>query len=94
MFLGGKLKNRRQIPSKTFFFRDHQIFATEIKFCSPKWVVKLPWVGKWTTAWKRLKNAALEILTRFVTTYLCEHLFSILVELKTKNETDLHVNMS
>ena len=39
MFLGRKLRNRRSIPSEDFF-RDHQIFATEIKFCSPKWFVK------------------------------------------------------
>ena len=39
MLLERKLKNRGQIPSEDFF-RDNQTFATEIKFCSPKWVVK------------------------------------------------------
>ena len=49
MLLGRKLRNHRQISSEDLFFRDHQIFATEIKLYSPKWVVKLPWVGKWAT---------------------------------------------
>ena len=51
MFLGRKLRNRRQISSEdlSFIFLVHQIVAAEIKFCSPKWVVKLPWVRKW--AW-------------------------------------------
>ena len=49
ILLGRKLRNRGQIPSEDLFFRDHQIFVTEVKFCSPKWGVKLPWVGKWAT---------------------------------------------
>ena len=42
-------KNREQIPSEDFFFGDHQIFATEIKFCSPKQVTKLTQIEKWVT---------------------------------------------
>ena len=49
MFLGRKLGKRRQNSSEDLFFRNDQIFATEINFCSPKWVVNLPWVGMWAT---------------------------------------------
>ena len=42
-------KNRKRIPSEDCFSPNQQSFATEIKFCSLKWVVKLPWVGKWAT---------------------------------------------
>ena len=41
MFSGEKLKNRTEIPNEDLFFKDHQIFATEIN-CSTKWVAKLP----------------------------------------------------
>ena len=33
MFLGRKLRNRRQIQSEDLFFRDHQTIATEINIC-------------------------------------------------------------
>ena len=37
MFLGQKLRNRRQISCFIFYFLD---ITTKIKFCLPKWVVK------------------------------------------------------
>ena len=42
-----KIEKLQKTSKRKFFFRYHQIFATKIKFCLPKWVVKLPWIGKW-----------------------------------------------
>ena len=40
-----------------------------------------------------IAKVALEVLMPFVTTYLCEHAFSILVDVKQKSKTGLHAKM-
>ena len=48
----------------------------------------------------RIAKVALELMTSFVTTYLCEQAFSILVDIKTKKrnrlecESDMRVALS
>ena len=56
MFLGRKMRYRRQIPSADLFLRDHQIFATEIKFCLTKWSLSYLRLESTSHGMKKVKN--------------------------------------